>query len=79
MKRLQLKLNNDSIPENSKKQSKSIHLEKIDASIKSIRSVLAQTKITQEKLNTTNRQKGSLAFRDQGIVNILFSYINNEC
>ncbi|VVC38490.1 Hypothetical protein CINCED_3A012576 [Cinara cedri] len=58
--------NNSSIPENSKKQSKSVHLDKIDASIKSIRSALAQTKITQEKLNTTSHCKVSLAFRDQG-------------
>lgn len=54
--------NKNLIPENSK----NLHLDKIDASIKSIRSAITQTKITQEKLGIKNCDKVSLAFRDQG-------------
>lgn len=66
--------NKDSIPENSK----NLHLDKIDASIKSIRSAITQTKITQEKLGIKRCDKVSLAFRDQGIytsniIDILFN------
>lgn len=47
-------LNNDS----TKKSLKSIDLDKVDASLKSIRSAIAQTKITQKKLciNCTNEK-----------------------
>lgn len=62
--------NKDLIPEKSKK----FDLDKIDASIKSIRSAIAQTKITQEKLSIKNHENVSLAFKDQGI--ILFSCIH---
>lgn len=59
----------DSFPENSKKYN----LDKIDASIKSIRSVIAQTKITQEKLGVKNCKKISLDIKNQGIINIVFN------
>jgi len=67
--------NKNVIPENSK----NLHLDKIDASIKSIRSAITQTKITQEKLGIGHCDKVSLAFRDQGtytshITFILFNY-----
>lgn len=56
----------ETIPENSKKKVKSIDLDQIDASIRSIRSAIAQTKITQKKLGIKNVGNVSLAFRDQG-------------
>jgi len=59
--------NKETIPENSKNKIKSIDLDQIDASIRSIRSAIAQTKITQKKLGIKNVEKVSLAFRDQGI------------
>ncbi|XP_025208022.1 uncharacterized protein LOC112603588 [Melanaphis sacchari] len=57
--------NKETIPENSKKIIKSIDLDKIDASIRSIRSAIAQTKITQNKLGIKNVEQFSLAFKDQ--------------
>lgn len=54
--------NKNSIPENSKK----LHLDKIDASIKSIRSAISQTKIIQDKLGIKYCDKVSLSFKDQG-------------
>lgn len=65
-------LNKDSDHDNSKKTLKSINLEKIDASIKSIRSAIAQTKITQKKLGIKNCDQVSLAFRDFGNINIQY-------
>jgi len=58
--------NKETIPEYSKRKIKSIDLNQIDASIKSIRSAIAQTKISQKKFAITNVEKVSLAFRDQG-------------
>lgn len=55
----------ETIPD-TKNKIKSIDLDKIDASIRSIRSAIAQTKITQKKLEIKNVEKVSLAFRDQG-------------
>lgn len=72
--KLPLGLNKDSEPNNSKKPLISKNLDKIDASIKSIRSAIAQTKITQEKLGIKNYDKASLAFRDQGSINIFIFY-----
>lgn len=79
--------NKDSIPENSKRKIKSIDLDQIDASIKSIRSAIAQTKITQKKLGIQNVEKLSLTFRDQGtccnikfgdlVIEMLISYLDN--
>ncbi|XP_060835156.1 uncharacterized protein LOC132918089 [Rhopalosiphum padi] len=54
----------ETIPD-TKNKIKSIDLDKIDASIRSIRSAIAQTKITQKKLEIKNVEKVSLAFRDQ--------------
>lgn len=58
--------NKETNPENSKNKIKSIDLNQIDASIKSIRSAIAQTKITQKKLRMKNVENASLTFRDQG-------------
>lgn len=66
--------NKDSNPDNPKKPLISKNVDKIDASIKSIRSAIAQTKITQEKLGLKNYDKVPLAFRDQGSVNILILF-----
>ncbi|XP_022168728.1 uncharacterized protein LOC111032609 [Myzus persicae] len=55
--------NKETIQENSKRKIKSIDLDQIDASIKSIRSAIAQTKITQKKLGIKNVEK--LSFKDQ--------------
>lgn len=65
----------DLIPENINKQVKSIDFDKIDASIKALRSVLAKTKVsqTQEKLNIKHQEKIPLAFRNQGTI----KYITN--
>jgi hypothetical protein len=62
----------------AKKPVKSIDLDKIDASLKSIRSAIAHTKITQEKLciNCTNEKY--LDFKNQGnpnICSIIYIYI----
>jgi len=53
--------NKESDSDNSKK----LNLDKIDASIKSIRSAIAQTKITQKKLATTNCEKTFIFLKDQ--------------
>jgi len=53
-------------PEKSKRKIKSIDLDQIDASIKSIRSAIAQTKITQKKLGIKNVENVLMTFRDQG-------------
>ncbi|XP_003243361.1 uncharacterized protein LOC100573150 [Acyrthosiphon pisum] len=57
--------NKETNPENSKRKIKSIDLDQIDASIKSIRSAIAQTKITQKKLGIKNIENVLLTFRDQ--------------
>lgn len=68
--------NKDSNLDNVKKPLISKNLDKIDASIKSIRSAISQTKITQEKLGIQNYDKASLAFRDQGSINMyIFLFI----
>lgn len=46
-------------------------MDRIDASIKSIRSMLAQTKITQEKLGIKNRERVCLGFKDEGITKLI--------
>lgn len=52
-------------------------MDKIDSSIKSIRSAIAQTKITQEKLDIKNREKVFFAPKDQGRIDInLKSYFS---
>lgn len=56
----------EAIPKNTKNKIISIDLDQIDASIKSIRSAIAQTKITQNKLGIKNVEKITLAFKDQG-------------
>ncbi|XP_026806344.1 uncharacterized protein LOC113549309 [Rhopalosiphum maidis] len=67
------------IPENSKNKIKSIDLDKIDASIRSIRSAIAQTKITQKKLEIKNVEKISLAFRDQATQTVNPFEIEDNC
>lgn len=71
----QYKKSKDLVAENLEKQDKIIDLDKIDASIKSIRSALAQTKITQKTLGIKLHQKLPLAFRDQGITFYLLNFI----
>ena len=61
--KLRQESNKEPNPENSNRKIKSIDLDKIDASIKSIRSAIAQTKITQKKLGI---KKVSMTFKDQG-------------
>lgn len=71
--------NKDSNPDNSKKPLISKNLDKIDASIKSVRSAIAQTKITLEKFGIKNYDKAALAFRDQGSINIFIFFFLCNC
>lgn len=68
----------ETIPENSKNKIKSIDLDQIDASIRSIRSAIAQTKITQKKLGIKNVGNVSLAFRDQATQTINSHELENK-
>lgn len=66
--------NTNSVPVNSKK----FNLDQIDASIKSIRTAIAQTRITQEKLRIKNHhEKEYFNLKDQGIIESLINYIIN--
>lgn len=65
--------NINSVPVNSKK----FNLDQIDASIKSIRTAIAQTRITQEKLRMKNHEKEYFNLKDQGIIESLINYYVN--